>query len=70
MAKLLMPTIEVCKGNTKPALAEKEEDIKLQSKDCLCFVAGAINKLKKTSFEFFSLIPLPKQNSVRFTSND
>jgi len=45
MAKFLMPTIEVCKGNTKSTLAEKEADIKLQSKECICFVGLEINKL-------------------------
>lgn len=47
MAKFLMPTIEVCKGNTKPTLVEKEADIKLQSKDCICFVGREINTLQK-----------------------
>lgn len=47
MAKFSMPTIEVCKGNTKPALAEKGADVKLQSKDCIGSVGGEINKLQK-----------------------
>lgn len=47
MAKFLMPTNEVCKGNTKPTLAEKEADIKLQTEGWVCVVGVEINKLQR-----------------------